>query len=81
MKVNHFVGEEAVEEYQERKTQGMTFQGAPCTLDGRPARIGLHESGFARVYTTDGAMGALSYEWSWFAVKHVMEVHGGAFQS
>ena len=54
------------------------WAGEPCTLDGVPAKVIGRLNKFATIATYDTNSAC---EFSWFAVKRVMENEGGHFKS
>jgi hypothetical protein len=55
------------------------LMATPVTLNGRPALISGRLAPFAMVRTNDGERAYVG-EWSWHAVRHVIETNGGAFR-
>jgi len=50
----------------------------PATLNGEPARISGYRNDFATVTQLDSG---LSAEWSWPAVRRIVEQRDGAFKT
>ena len=55
----------------------LEYAGKRCLLNGKPAVISGRKNQFA---TVSHVKGPLSIQWSWDAVKHVME-SGGQFKA
>ena len=57
------------------------YAGAPCHLDGRPARVTGRMLRFALIAVLEPLDGGTTYnvEYSWPAVEHIMEDRAGWF--
>jgi hypothetical protein len=68
----------ATKETRMATTDGRTFVGAECTLDGKPATICGRRNRFATVATLPTGP---TYDYAWQTVAHVMTTKEGAFTS